>query len=81
MPPFGFALVSWPASLSDIPKGLLASLTGGFALNFETRGFATWRAKVPAAGAKIHPQLKTSSNGMAAVDMQAMEEVVITLFF
>ena len=81
MLPLGFAFVSWPTPLSDIPKGLFASLTGRFALNFEPRGFTTWWAKMPASGAKMHPQLETSCNGMAAVDMQTMEEVVITIFF
>ena len=80
MLPLGFAFVSWPATLSDIPKGLLASLTRRFALNSKARGLATWRAKMPASGAKMHPQLKVSCNSMAAVDMQAMEEVVITTF-
>ena len=79
MLPLGFAFVSWPATLSDIPKGLPASLTGRFALNFEPRGLATWWAKMPASGAKMHPQLETGRNGMAAVDMQAMGEVLIPL--
>ena len=81
LPPFGFTFVCWPATLSDIPKGLLASLTRRFALNSKTRGLATWRAEMPAAGAKMHPQLKMGSDGMAAVDMQAMEEKAITTFF
>ncbi len=80
MLPLGFAFVSWPAPLSDIPKRLSASLTGGFALNFKTRGLATWRAKMPASGAKMHPQLEMCSNNMAAVDTQATEEVLIALF-
>ena len=49
-------------------------------MNSEPRGFATWWAEMPASGAKMHPQLKMSCNSMAAVDMQAMEEVVITTF-
>ena len=81
MLPLGFAFVSWPATLSDIPKGLLASLTRRFALNSEPRGFATWWAKMLASGAEMHPQLEIGSNHMAAVDMQAIEEVVITTFF
>ena len=80
MLPLGFAFVSWPATLSDIPKGLPASLIRRFALNFKPRGFSTWWAEMPASGAKMHPQLKMSCNSMAAVDMQAMEEVVITTF-
>ena len=81
MLPLGFAFVSWPATLSDIPKGLLASLTRRFALNSEPKGFATWWAKMPASGAKMHPQLEMGCNHMAAVDMQTMDEVGITTFF
>ncbi len=76
----GFAFVSWPKTLSDIPKGLSTSLTRRFALNFQTRGFTTWRAEMPASGAKMHLQLEIRSHHMTAVDMQAMEEVVITTF-
>ena len=36
---------------------------------------------MPASGAKMHLQLEMRSNHMAAVDMQAMEEVLIPLFF
>ena len=81
MLPLGFAFVSWPATLSDIPKGLPASLTRRFALSSKPRGFSTWWAEMPASGAKMHPQLKMRGNHMAAVDMQAMEEALIALFF
>ena len=50
-------------------------------MNSKTRGLATWWAEVPAASAEMHPQLKMGSDGMAAVDMQAMEEKAITNFF
>ena len=80
MLPLGFAFVSWPATLSDIPKGLLASLTRRFALNSEARGLATWWAEMPASGAKMHLHLKVGSDSMAAVDMQAMEKIAITAF-
>ena len=36
---------------------------------------------MPASGPEMHLQLKMRSNGMAAVDMQAMKEVLIPLFF
>ena len=81
MLPLGFAFVRWPATLSDIPKGLLAGLTMRFALNSEPRGFAAWWAKMPASGTKMHPQLEMGRNDMAAVDTQAMNEVGIITFF
>ena len=62
-------------------EGLFACLSGGVALNSKPRGLSTWWAKMPASGAEMHPQLKMRGNGMAAVDMQAMEEVQIPLFF
>ena len=50
-------------------------------MNSKPRGFAPRRAKVPASGAEMHLQLEMSRNDIAAVDMQAMEEVLIPLFF
>ncbi len=35
---------------------------------------------MPSAGAKMHPQLKAGSDGMAAVDLQAMEKETIATF-
>ena len=78
--PLGFPFVCWPPTLSDIPKGLSANLTRRLALNSQARGFTTWRAKMPASGAEMHPQIEIRSNNMAAVDMQAMEEELIALF-
>ena len=75
--PLRLAFIGRPAVLSDIPKGLPASLGRRLAPNSKSRGFATWRAAMPTPGAKVHLQFKTSSNNMAAVDLQAMEEVLI----
>ena len=81
LPPLHFAFVSWPAALSDIPKGLLSSLSGGLAMNSQPRGFATWGTEMAASGAEMHPQLEMSSNGMAAVDAQAMTEITVATHF
>ena len=81
MLPLRLTLISRPSARSDIPKSLPASLGRRFALNSKLRGFTTWRAKMPASGAKVHLQLKMGCNNMAAVDMQAMEEVLVPLFF
>ena len=35
---------------------------------------------MPTSGAKVHLKFKMSRNDMAAVDLQAMEEVLITIF-
>ena len=70
-----------PLHAGQRPLSLLASVTRRLALNSKTRGLATWRAKMPASGAEMHLQLKMRSNHMAAVDMQAMEKVLIPLFF
>ena len=81
MLPIRLTFVSRPSALSDIPKSLPASFGRRFALNSKPRGFPTWKAKMPASGATMHLQLKMRSNDMAAVDMQAIEEVLIPLFF
>ena len=80
MLPLRLANIGRPAPFSDIPKGLPTSLGWRFAASVKPRGFSTWRAIMLTSGAKMHIEFEMCGNDMAAVDLQAMQEVLITFF-